>query len=47
MGLVNQDTLQCLNQWKVFENRGLHFIYHHINSLLSKSRGNLLYHEIY
>ena len=35
-GLVHQDTLQCLNEWNVFKNRGLHFIPLNINSLLQK-----------
>ena len=33
---VHQDTLQCLNEWNVFKNRGLHFIHLNINSLLPK-----------
>ena len=35
-GPVHQDTLQCLNEWNVFTNRGLHFIHLNINSLLPK-----------
>ena len=35
-GPVHQDTLQCLNEWNVFKNRGLHFIHLNINSLLPK-----------
>ena len=35
-GPVHQDTLQCLNEWNVFKNRGLNFIYLNINSLLPK-----------
>ena len=35
-GLVHQETLQCLNEWNVFKNRGLHFIHLNINSLLPK-----------
>ena len=33
---VQQGTLQCLNEWNVFKNRGLHFIQLNINSLLPK-----------
>ena len=33
---VQQDTLQCLNKWNVFKNRGLNFIHLNINSLLPK-----------
>ena len=29
-------TLQCLNKWNVFKNRGLHIIHLNIDSLLSK-----------
>ena len=36
LGPVYQDTLQCLNEWSVFKNRGLHFIHLNINSLLPK-----------
>ena len=36
LGPVHQDTLQCLNEWNVFKNRGLHFIHLNINSLLPK-----------
>ena len=35
-GPVHQDTLQCLIEWNVFKNRGLHFIHLNINSLLPK-----------
>ena len=35
-GPVHQDTMQCLNEWNVFRNRGIHFIHLNINSLLSK-----------
>ena len=35
-GPVHQDTLQCLNEWNVFKNRGLHLIHLNINSLLQK-----------
>ena len=35
-GPVHQDTPQCLNEWNVFKNRGLHFIHLNINSLLPK-----------
>ena len=35
-GHVHQNTLQCLNEWKVFKKRGLHFIHLNISSLLSK-----------
>ena len=35
-GPVHQDTLECLNEWNVFKNRGLHFIHLNINSLLPK-----------
>ena len=33
---VHQGTLQCSNEWNVFNNRGFHFIHLNINSLLSK-----------
>ena len=36
LGPVRQDTLQYLNEWKVFKNRGLNFIHLNINSLLPK-----------
>ena len=35
-GPVYRDTLQCMNKWNVFKNRGLHFIHLNFNSLLSK-----------
>ena len=35
-GPVHQDKLQCLNEWNVFKNIGLHFIHLKINSLLPK-----------
>ena len=35
-GLVHQETIQRLNEWNVFRNRGIHFIHLNINSLLSK-----------
>ena len=35
-GPVYQDTLQCLNEWNVFKNRGLHFIHLNSSSLLPK-----------
>ena len=35
-GPFRQGTLQCLNEWNVFKNRGLHFIHQNINCLLSK-----------
>ena len=35
-GAVHQDTLQCSNEWNVFNKRGPHFIHLNINSLLSK-----------
>ena len=35
-GPVHQDTLQYLNEWNVFKNRGLHFIHLNINSLSPK-----------
>ena len=35
-GPFHQGTLQCLNEWNVFKNRGLHFIHQNINCLLSK-----------
>ena len=35
-GPINQDILECTNEWNVFNNRGLHFIHLNINSLLPK-----------
>ena len=35
-GPIHQDTLQCLNEWNVFRNKGSHFIHLNINSSLSK-----------
>ena len=35
-GPVHQDTLQCLNEWNVFQNRNLDFIHLNINSSLPK-----------
>ena len=35
-GPVHQDKLECLNEWNVSKNRGLHFIHLNINSLLPK-----------
>ena len=35
-GPVQQDKMQCLNEWNTFKNRGLHFIHLNINSLLPK-----------
>ena len=35
-GPVDQDKLQCSNEWNVFKKSGLHFIYLNINSLLSR-----------
>ena len=36
LGVSHQGTRQCSNEWNIFKNRGLHFIYLNINSFLSK-----------
>ena len=35
-GPIHQSTLQCSNEWNIFKNKGLHFIYLNINNLLPK-----------